>query len=192
MKELYLQFIAVNTKDYVNLGWDIDVNKILLILTPILILCCLFVNLIRKNMFHIVKQLTRHNATTEEAAKTLTALGLKDYRLIKWMLTRDGQLSRLVKRKGSPNYTYEEYRQLEREKKLIKDKIDFSTAEFYLNPDEELRIKKIIERYDIPVFKTVLVCVFTFVILVLIMLIMPEILTGLDWIVGFVKGIFGA
>jgi len=190
MKEFYIQFIELNTNDYVNLGGDLEINKLLLILTPIVVICCLFVNLFRKNMFYTVKQLSRHNAVDEESAKTLTALGLGRNGIIKWMLSRDGQLSRIVKRKGAPSYTYEEYTQLAKEKKLKEEKIDFSTAEFYLADDSDLRVKKMIERYDISPFKTALVCIFTFIIMVLIMLLMPDILSLVDWLVGFMKGLF--
>lgn len=189
MKEFIQHFFSVNPKDYVNLGWDIEINKLLMILLPLMLLVCVAVHIFRKNMFYVVKQLTRHGATDEASAKTLGALGLGNNAIVRFMLGRDGQLTRIVKRRGEPSYTYEEYRQLEKEKKLKKEKIDFSTAEFYL-VDRDNRASKILERYDIPVFKTVLVCVFIVAIFMCLALLMPEILMLLDSVVGFIKGLY--
>lgn len=190
MKEFYIQFFTVNMKNYENLGWDFEINIMLMALMPIFIVGCILIHVFRKNIFYTVKQLTRHGATTPDTAVTLTKMKLADRRIIKYMLSHDTQLSKIVKRKGAPEYTYEEYRELEKTKSLPSEKIDFDEAEFYLAKESDDRAKKVLERYDIPVSRIVLLCVFVFVIFMIIMLLMPELLTLINNLVGFVKGLY--
>ena len=189
MKEFYTRFFLINLKDYYNLGIDIEINIVLLALLPVVMLVWIAFHLLRNNTFLVVKRLARRSAVTEDGAKTLHELGLGERKILKWMLSGDGQITKIVKRVGAPQYTYEEYNALSKSEKKG-EKIDFETARFYLDKEQETRIDKILARYEVKKHHTVLMCVFIFVVFVCTMLLMPDILMGLDWLVGFIKELY--
>ena len=189
MKEFYTQFFLINLKDYYNLGIDLRINILLLVTLPIVLLLWIAFHLVRSNTFLVVKRLSRRGAASEESAKTLRELGLFDKRILKLMLSGDGQITKIVKRVGKKEYSYEEYTALDK-KELKKESVDFEEARFYLNTEQQTRIDKIQARYEVRPIHTALMCVFIFVAFVCAMLLMPEILTGLDWLVGAAKGLF--
>ncbi len=188
MKEFYTQFFLINLKEYYNLGIDLKINILLLVLLPVVLLIWIAFHLVRSNTFLVVKRLARRGATSESGAKTLRELGLGDKKILKLMLSGDGQITKIIKRVGAREYTFEEYTALDK-KERKKEKIDFETAAFYLDERQEARIEKILNRYEVRPHHTVLMCVFIFVAFVCAMLLMPDILAGLDWLVGFVKGL---
>ena len=196
MKEFYTRFFLINTNEYYNLGFDMWINIVLMVLMPVVILIWVGYHLVRNNTFLVVKRLAKRDAMSEDNAKTLAELGLGDRKILKWMLSGDGRITRLVKRKGAPVYTYEEYveAQKRRKKKSTdgaadpgKEKIDFETAEFYLDGTQSERITKICASYEVRPRHTVIMCIGIVVTFVIVMLLMHEILTGLDWLVGFIK-----
>lgn len=186
MKEFYTRFFLINLKDYYNLGIDLEINILLAFLLPAVLLIWIAFHLLRNNTFLIVKRLSRRGATSEKGAKTLRELGLFDRKILRLMLSTDGQVTKIVKRVGAPVYTYEEYKKLSSKEKRG-EKIDFETARFYLDVAKQDRIDRIVNRYEVRPHHTVLMCAFIVVTFVCAMLLMPEILTGLDWLVGFVK-----
>ena len=201
MKEFYTRFFLINTNEYYNLGFDMWINIVLMVLMPIVILIAVGYHLVRNNTFLVVKRLSKRNAMSEDNAKTLAELGLGDRKILKWMLSGDGRLTRLVKRTGAPVYTYQEYVEAQkngRKKKstdgtaeetvsIGKEKIDFETAQFYLDNRETDRITKICDTYEVRPRNTVIMCVAILVAFVIAMLLMHEILTGLDWLIGAIK-----
>ncbi|MBR5449564.1 MAG: hypothetical protein IKV43_06200 [Clostridia bacterium] len=199
MKEFYTRFFLINTNEYPNLGADLWINKVLFILLPIVVLIFIGYHLVRNNTFLIVKRLAKRNAMGEDSAKTLKDLGLADRKILRLMLSGDGQITRLVKRKGAPEYTYEEYVAAQKRRKKgssdtkedgscpCKNKIDFDTAEFYLDGTQSDRIAKICEKYEVRPRDTVIMCVAIVVGFIIVMLLMHEILTALDWLVGAFK-----
>ena len=200
MKEFYTRFFLINTNEYYNLGWDLWINKLLFVLMPIVVLIWVGYHLVRNNTFLIVKRLAKRDATSEDNAKTLKDLGLSDRKILKLMLRGDGRITRLVKRKGAPVYTYEEYVEAQKRGKkkstdgsekgvepIGKEKIDFETAQFYLDSTQSDRITKICGSYEVRPRHTVIMCIGIVVTFVIVMLLMHEILTGLDWLVGSIK-----
>ncbi|MBR5449275.1 MAG: hypothetical protein IKV43_04720, partial [Clostridia bacterium] len=93
MKEFYTRFFFINTNEYYNLGGDLWINILLLILLPIVLLILISYHLVRNNTFLIVKRLLKRDATSEDNAKKLKDLGLEDRKIIKWMLSGDGQIT---------------------------------------------------------------------------------------------------
>ena len=65
--------------------------------------------------------------------------------------------------------------------------IDFETAKFYLDSEKQGTIDKIVNRYEVRPHHTVLMCVSIVVTFVCVILLMPDILYGLDWLIGFIK-----
>ena len=200
MKEFYTRFFFINTNEYYNLGGDLWINILLLILLPIVLLILISYHLVRNNTFLIVKRLLKRDATSEDNAKKLKDLGLEDRKIIKWMLSGDGQITRIVKRKGAPVYTYEEYVEAQKKGKKssgdgtkeenkcsCNNKIDFETAEFYLDDTQSERIERICEKYEVRRRNTVIMCVAISVAFVIVMLMMHEILFGINELVGMLN-----
>ena len=186
MKEFYTRFFLINLKDYYNLGVDLEINIVLLALLPIVMLIWIAFHFWRNNTFLVIKRLARRDATNTDSAKTLRELGLFDKAMLKWMLSSEGQLSKIVKRVGAPTYTYDEYVKLSAKEKRA-ERINFETARFYLDTQKQTEIDKIINRYEVRPHHTVLMCVAIVVAFVCAILLMPDILYGLDWLVGFIK-----
>ena len=189
MKEFYTRFFLINLNEYYNLGVDLQINILLLILLPIVLLVWIAFHIMRNNTFVIVKRLARRGAFDEESAKTLRELGLFNKWVLRLMLSGEGQITKIVKRVGAVKYTYEEYSALSK-KELKKEKIDFETASFYLDEAQKTRIDKIQSKYEVRPHHTVLMCVSILVGFVCVMLLMPDILNGLDWLVGALKELY--
>lgn len=184
--KLLYDFFFLNLKDYPNIGIDFEINVFLLVLTLALCVSFFFVNHHRSMMQTIVKQLTRHEATDEDSAKTLTELGLGRAFVLKWALSRPGLLTRIIGRVGEKSYTYEEYVALSKKKGGLKEeKIDFNEARFYIRESGAERAKLILENYGTSLPRAILYCVLFLVLYVCIALSMPEILSLIDsWLGG--------
>ncbi len=179
--EFYNKIFNINLSDYENIGGNFPINKILFLITVALCVAYVIIELQKKSSQDVVKQLTRHEANTEESAVTLEEIGLHKAFLVKMLLKSDTSfLSRLVKRVGKVEYTYEEYVELQKAKKLPKETIDFSTARFYLDVGQEERRKHITDSYTPSILRMVLLCLLMLVIYICIALAMPEILSFIN------------
>lgn len=179
--EFYNKVFNINLNDYENIGINFPINKILFAITVAICIACIFVEIQRKHTKDLVRKLTRHEACSEDSAKTLEQLGLNGGFFIKRQLKSDTSFtSRLIKRVGEKEYTYEEYVKLQKQKKLPKEKIDFNTARFYLNEKEELRRKHIIENYNPSIWRTVMLCALMLTIYICIALLVPGILSAIN------------
>ena len=103
MKEFYTRFFLINLNEYYNLGVDLQINILLLILLPIVLLVWIAFHIMRNNTFVIVKRLARRGAFDEESAKTLRELGLFNKWVLRLMLSGEGQITKIVKRVGAVN-----------------------------------------------------------------------------------------
>ena len=172
--------ILLNAKDYLGTASDVYINVALLILAAALSVSSFIINYHKTYTVNLVKQLLRREATSEENAKTLDELHLSDCRALKCALSRSGQLTSIVKRLGYVEPTYEEYMARAKDKKFKAEKIDFTTARFYIPKDNVDKAKILKERENPTILRTVLVCVLIFSLTVCTMLLMPEILTFLS------------
>ena len=157
LKNIWNDIILLNLKDYENIGVDFYINIFFFVLAVFICISFFVIEHKRGCMRLTVKQLMRHNAEGEESAKTLFELGISS-RSIKRALSTDTRLSKIVKRVGAHEYTYEEYVKLSKEKKLKKEKIDFTTARFYINKSYEQQAKHIYENYNTSLVKSLLMC----------------------------------
>ena len=170
------ELVFLNAKDYLSTASDIPINIIILAVGFALCISSLFISHHKIYTLRIIKAILRKGATTEENAKTLAELRLSDSIAIKRALSRNGQLTKIVKRAGYREPTYEEYMALVKEKKK-EEKIDFLSARFFI-PEENLdRAKHIREKENPTLLRTVLVCLFIIAITVCFMMLMPSILT---------------
>ena len=179
--EFYNKVFNINLSDYENIGLNFPINKVLFAITVVICAACIFVELQRKYTKDLVCQLIRHEASGEDSAKTLEELGLDSSFFVKRIIGSETSfVSRLVKRVGKVEYTYEEYIALQKEKKLEREVIDFTTARFYLDSKQENRKKHIIENYNTSIVRTVMLCVMMLAIYICIALLIPEILSAIN------------
>ena len=132
-----------------------------------------------------VKRLFRHEALSQDSAKTLVELGIEGSFSVKWALSHDTRLSKLVKRVGAPEYTYEEYVELMKKKRknpkaAKEERLDFTKERFYINPEKIAIARDIEANYSSSVIKTALFCLMFAIIFVGITLIMPDLLSFIN------------
>ena len=185
MIKTYIEdYLSLNLKDYENIGIDLEISKLMIFVLIGLCISFFVIDWHRGYMQLAIKKLFRHEAVSEESAKTLSELGLSRSWSVKWALTHDTRLSKIVKRVGAPEYTYEEYMALmkaERERKKRgekpkKEKVDLNHARFYISEKWRDEAKNIAENYSSSVVKTALFSLMFIIIFVCITLVMPEIL----------------
>ena len=184
-EKLVYDYLFINLKDYSNIGIDFEINVFLLILTVALCVCFFVVTFYRSSTQSIIRELARFGCKDESTARTLDELGLDRSVFLKMSLSRNSQLTRIVGRVGEKIFTYEEYIEKTKQKGGIKpDKIDFSTAKFYIRDDQHDAAKHILETYGTSIPRTILYCVLFVSLYICIALVMPEILTVINSFLG--------
>lgn len=170
-------FFVLDVNEYANIDGSFKINIFLFFLAVGICAAAVIITLYRSSLQRIVKQLTRLEAVDEERARTLGDLGLDRSIIIKMALSRDGgRLTRLIGRVGQKKYTYDEYKALTKQKGYRHDKIDFSSAEFYIREGKEEEAKNIVENYGASMYRTALYCVLVMALYVCLMFFMPEII----------------
>lgn len=179
LPELYNKYFLVNLNDYSNIEIDFEINKILFFFFVGIIFATIIVNLSREVNTAIIKALMRHEVYTEEDAKTLSDLKLNKF-TARMALSSSSRLSKLVKRVGAKEYTYEEYSALIKEKGFKEEKIDFENAKFYLSEEGIDDAKRIAEANVTSPLNTILFCLLLLAVYVCLMFTIPEILTFIN------------
>ena len=197
IKKYINDYLSLNLADYDNIGIDFEISKFLLAVLVGLCISFFVIDWHRGYMLLAVKKLFRHGALDEASAKTLGELGLDRSFSVKWALSHETRLAKIVKRVGEIEYTYEEYIELEKQKKrknkaklandgaegaalTQSDKPDFKTARFYLNSNRIDQAREIEQNYSSSVIKTSVFCLMFVIIFVGITLIMPELLSFIN------------
>ena len=178
-KEFYDSFICLNLNQYKNLGVDFEINKFLIVALIGIIAAIIIINYIRSSMYLTVNKLIRHEAIGEENAKTVGELGINLGR-VKRCLTSGSQLRTIVSRVGEVKLTYEEYIKSCKSKDKSKTKIDFESAKFYINADKADEARELGLKSKSLILNTILFCVLSFVAVVCLIFLMPEILSLLN------------
>ncbi len=179
----YEKYFLINLKDYPNIGVDLEITKILFFFFVGLIVATVAINYLRSTMYTVVKALMRREASSEAAAFTLGELGLDSTR-VRRALRGGTQLSRIVGRVGESKYTYEEYKSLAKKKGFSDEIINFDEARFYIRPEQKLRAEKIYMSGASSVLHTVLFSVLLVAIFICLMLLLPEILSFVNKLLG--------
>ena len=171
------ELVMLNAKDYLEISSDVYINIIVLLIAAALCVASFWINYHKSYTLNIIKQLLRRDATSPDNAMTLAEIHLSDSRGLKAALSRDGQLTSIVKRVGYSKPTYEEFMALSKEEKKKKaEKIDFQTARFFI-PEQNVERATIIKEKENPtIIRTVLVCILILAVSVCVMLLMPELL----------------
>ena len=166
----------LDAQDYLSTASRIPINIIVLIIALTLCASSFFINYHKAYTVKIIRALLRKEATGEQTAKTLAELRLDDSAAVRRALSRGGQLTKIVKRAGYVEPTYEEYKASLKEKKND-EKIDFDAARFFIPAENLERAKHIKEKENPTLLRTLLVCLLILALSVCVMMLMPSILT---------------
>ena len=200
-RDLYYDYLCLNLKSYENIGIDLEINKLLLIIFIGLIAACVIISISQSGTALLLRKLMRLDAYNENGAKTLSELGLADHKGICRLITSDnGRISKIIAVVGIKRLSYEEY--LDREQKrrdarklppeerkarlaeLEGDTVDVKNARIYIPEDKRDYAAHVYSSSTGSVLKTVLSCVLLLAFYVVLMLLMPGILSLINSIMG--------
>ena len=189
-------YFSVNLKDYNNIGIDLPINKVLMAVFLSMCAVCIVIHVHKRNMYRLLKQMSRHCCFDENGAKTLKELGLADNLFIKKSLSSDTSIiNKIVRRVGKVTLTYEEYAEAEKRAKInkrmkikeenspIDEKVDFETARFYIPDEKQLFAKRTLENSNVSLLHTLLFCLLVIVVYICLAFLMPSLLS---WINGII------
>ena len=198
----YKNYLSINLNEYENIGMNLPIVKLLLVIAVAFIVAIIIINYSKSNLYLMVKQLMRHGALREDSAKTLGELKLDDKRGIKRALAGSSQMRSIVAAVGEEKMSYEEYlakRKALREAKKAEERggffkrawyfivgffytrddvllseLDFSVARFYIKEEGKGRASKIYNSSEITPVRTAFTCVFIALFFIGLMFAMPE------------------
>ena len=174
-----MDVLTLNAKDYFDTVLDVYINFILLWTAIIICVAVFVINHHKTYTVDILKQLIRHEAYDVERAKLLSELRINHLRSTQNALSRNGQLTKIVKRADQTSISTEENTEYCKDNG-VSDKIDFEKTGFYI-PNECLdRAKRIIDTETPSILRASLFSFFILLFFVGIMYLMPEILTYLS------------
>ena len=181
--DFYTKYFSINLNQYSNIGIDLELSKILFAFLIAIIVTTIIVNYKRASIITMVKRLWRLEAVSEETAKTLDELKINKFNA-KLILTSEGRASKMIRRVGEKNYTYEEYTALIKKKGYKEERVDFATAKFYIEPEKKAEAQNIAETPAPTILNTILFCILSVAIYFCLIIIAPEILTFINKILG--------
>ena len=187
MLDIFKRCFSVNLKDYENIGINLEINIVVLGAFAAVILGVIFLNAYRGNVRLMIKQLTRHGATSEDGAKTLKELGLYDSRMVRRMLAGHNMLTQVVARVGAVKYDYDTYVKMSAEERKEAETIDFDFARFYIKEEETHRAGFIVERYVVSLPRTLVTCAFIAILCGCVIAWMPGILNVVNDLISKIK-----
>ena len=207
LKEIYSKFFSLNLNDYANIGVNLEINKLLFFVFLGLCVACFIINYNQSVVALILKKLLRAEAHSEENAKTLSDLGLKESKTAKRLILKNsGSISRIISVCGIKKLTYEEYIEAEKQRKLQKknkNKIsknkeegdssnlsganienDVLSAKLYIPEDKKELAIRTYTNNSSSVIKTALYCVLLFAFYLALAFTMPSLLDAVNSILG--------
>lgn len=183
MQGIFKRALTLNLSEYPNIGIDFPIGYFLLAVFVALIITTIAVSY-RQNVLTVsVSKLLRKDAIGEENAVNLFKLGFKKSS-VNVVLSAGGKFKKIFGVKGRQEYTYEEYNELLKQKKLTEEKIKPETAEIYLKRDSLLFAKRISETTPPTIFTTVLFCILILAVYVILLFVLPDILNYLNGIMA--------
>lgn len=164
--DFIVDFLLLDLKDFENFGISFPIGLFTTLFLLALSCACFVINYRKMYTTEVLRQLFRHESTSPENAKTLKALRL-DRASIRSALSRSGHLTYLVRRVGEETLTYEQYRSKKKNRTLKEEKINFSEAKFYLDPEKIKRAENEIANgstswWQPTILTTVFIAIFIF------------------------------
>ena len=182
IKKYIEDYLLVNLSDYPNINVDFPISQLLLGVLLVLVASFFIINWPRGYMSLAVKQMIRHEALDEDNAKTLSELGLDKSFSVKRALTGDTRLSKIIKRLGAPEYTYEEYIKLTKEEKASMLP-NFATDRFFIPKSKMDDARNVYENYSASLPTTIAFSALLTIFFVGLTLAMPTALSLInDWL----------
>lgn len=193
-KNIYDKYLCVNLRDYENLGLNLEINKLLFFVFVGLCIASVFISINQAKISLLIKKLIRSEAFSEQAAKSLSDLGLGNDKGIKSILSKQsGVITRIVSFVGYKKPTYEEYVEAQKAKKKnkylpkeLKDNNDknaslllspdFDTVSVYIDESQIDYAKHYYKTNSSSISKTIFSCVLIMVFYIAVMFLMPTLL----------------
>ena len=177
MLEYIEKFVLLNLNEYPNININFPIGIFLIAMSLAICIACFILNYDKMYSVIILKQLIRREATSEESAKTIKELNIDNSFFIKFLLKKEsGRLASIVKKQGEVKMTYEEYMSKVKEKGYKKEKLDFSTAKFYI-PAEQMDTAKMIVATDTSShIKPILLTIMIIALMICIAVLFPSLL----------------
>lgn len=167
--DLFKEYLFLNLGDYFE-GIDFPITIFLLSISVGICIACVLVAIHRTALARLIKALLRHEANSPESAKTLAELRIKPNFFTRGALSRRGILFHMVGMVGG----FPHEREAEEGKKA--EKIDFSTARFFIKPEGADRAVATAERGAPTVINTALGCILILMVFITLSLFVPGIL----------------
>lgn len=178
------EFFFLNLSQYENIGIYFPIGAFLILLCIVGCISVFFLTYYRMFTRSLYSQLLRHNAKDEQSAKTLSELRVDKSFAIRSSLSRsNGQITYIVKRAGEEKLSYDEYIEKTKEKGYKPEKIDFSSARFYIPEDKTDFAKKLLENSDSSWIKAAIVSVCIIGILIISIFTMEDLLSFINGLV---------
>lgn len=173
------EFFLLNLSEYKNMELVFPIGAVITILTVLMIGASIYYYYYKSYTATLIRALERHEAYDEGSAVTLKVLRLDSSRSIRRALVRGGKLTSIVRQAGKKPQSYEEYVESLKDKKLKKEKTDFSNARFYIDAEKrDIARSQIVTRPSI--LTPVVSCAVIIIIFVLLLIFLPSILSLLD------------
>ena len=168
--EIVREYLELDLNYYFP-GVNFPITLFLLALTLGMCIACFMITAKKRAMSLVIKQLARHEAFSEETAKTLSDMKIRPSLVIKYSLTHRTQLTHIVSTVG----TYPHLIPYKRGEK--RERTDFSTARFYLTEEGMTASIKWREGSAPSYINTALGCVLIAMVFITIIIFVPEFLT---------------
>ena len=176
MQKFIDKYLELNLKDYENFGFDLEITKLLGFVFLGIMIAAVAMNLINRSTHLVIKALIRHECTSEDKAKTLPELRITSPLAAHVAFTDSGRLHKVIKRVGEKEYSYEEYVQMQKEKKKP-EKLDSKTTPLYIPEGKLDEAKSIFDKGAPTVLDSVLVCILLLALYVCLTFVMPTIVS---------------
>ena len=179
--DFYNRYINLNLNDYSNLRVDLEINKLILIVTLGIVVSSIVVNYNRYLIATLAKKLVRHKACDEKNAKTLAELGLLGVRGLPRLFENNGRVRRLVAIVKDEEGTIGET--AAKTGKKANEKNGYRSERFYISNEEECA--KLASAPAPTLISTLLFVALVIALGICLTFLMPEILTAINNFLAF-------
>lgn len=173
-------FFLLDLSQFENFGIYLPVGAIVSAMAIAMCAAVFIINYHKRYTTQLLMQLMRHKATDESCAKTLKSIRLDKMIGLKSALSRSGQLTHMVRRVGETRQTYDEYIAESKKRGHKDEKIDFDNAQFYIDPQQSDRAKRLIETTNTEWWRPAVMAAIIIAIWVLLALFLPDLLEALN------------
>lgn len=174
--KLIKEFLLLDLADYENIGIDLPIGAILLGFCAVMIVFSFYYYYYRSTVSCICTRLLRAGAISEESGRNLKDLRLDGSVGVKIALRGGGELGAIVKRVGEKKQTYEEYISESNKRGYKPERVDLSTAMFYIDPEKRDRAEGISSENH-SVLTPIIISAVLIIVLVAAVLFLPDLLS---------------